>query len=140
MKTMRKRGFAVCVALVAIMAMTGCGGKKVENMKGYKMVHGDNPKVEIRCGNITEGKYMLSFNILKDLTKDEELKIVDAMEQEVTEEDEKDKSVAGLDISQVNAIFYKGDTDEVVDKFIYTEGKRMEARESDAFLGAEKRD
>jgi len=74
------------------------------------------------------------------LSKDDELEIVDALEKEVTSEDDKDSSVNGLDISQVNAIFYKGDTDEVVDKFIYTEGKRMEARESDAFLGAEKRD
>ncbi len=124
---MRKRRFVVCVALVAIMAMTGCGGKKVENMKGYKMVHGDHPKVEIRCGNYTEGKYMLSFSTIEDLSKDDELEIVDALEKEVTSEDDKDSSVNGLDISQVNAIFYKGETYEVVDKFVFIDGKRCEA-------------
>ncbi len=135
---MGKKIVVVGLVMILSMMLIACNKDGMENTRGYKLLYGKSPKVERRCAYVTEGIYLISFDVLDKLKEDEEKDIVDTIEKEINSV-VKDKDAEGLGIGQINAIFYEGDGDKVVDKFIYKDGKRVEATEADAFLPSNRR-
>ncbi len=125
--------------MVLIFTVLLLGGCKLSEMRNdsmaEKLMEGDNPSVKERAWSSTDSVAYYSYDTYKELTEKEMLAIADyeyRMVNDVTEDDEDA-------VTKLSLIFYKEDTAEVYDKFIYKDGERQPESADDTYLSSNKR-
>ncbi len=133
----RKKAIGVTVLSCAILLLGGCKLKEMRNDSiAEKLLESDNPEVTERACSFIGDETYISFDSFKELSEKETLAIADYENRMINDVPGNEEDANG----SMSLIFYKGKSDEVLDKFIYKDGERQPESEKDVFLPPYKRD
>lgn len=137
----------VLIGISASVAVPLISSLSLGDDEGYTNYYKSHPAMELlgeennseyctmRYCQFTESKYFCSFSVYADLTEEQLLQMAEFVELSITGEGFNNN--AGIhNLSKLSFVFYKGDTDELIDYFMYKDGQRLEPSEKDVFLPA----
>jgi hypothetical protein len=101
----------------------------------------DTVSVKCRYSSNTEGTCYSSYSVYKELTQQQMEQIADYIELGYIAPDKNmQKNEDGRYEYPISIAFYKEDTDELIDAFMFKGGKRQEPSEDDIFIPGDRFD
>lgn len=139
----------VILAVLCMLCITGCQ-HKAEILK-EKGIWEERREVWVQKDlNSDQEEVNLSISVLRDMTEEEMLQVLDYYEKEIftdTGAGEKvnfggnEVEIKAREVTMCYAIFYKGNTDEVFKEFKYADGKNIPVtKEDEAYFNSMKMD
>ncbi len=146
--------YKLAAAILAVFFVIGCGIGKKDSVKEYTEKQENHAatktyreglwKVRYNCwvqdytDRIKSTRFILSVDVLKDLTKQDILDIMDYYEFTKNSQWGEDGAYLGERKADYAcyAVFYRGETDEELYKIKYCNGKEEEVREEDKYYFA----
>ena len=124
---------------VIIMLFAGCGNKVIDfnNHNALKMMEEGKYEIRYSDSNGFEDNYpivsRISVNVLKDMTREQMLDIIRYEEMcQMSLFDSNENYIGRRENDyECYAVYYKGETDVVIDKIKYVNGKIVEINEAD---------
>jgi hypothetical protein len=142
-----KRFWILIVFVVILLTLPACSyADQVEaQMSSHpaKLLLGeDDPDTKCRYRMHTEGTCYSSYSVYKDLTEQQMEQIADYLELGyiISPSQDMQKNEDGRYEYPISIAFYKDDTDELIDAFMFKGGKRQEPSEDDIFIPGDRFD
>ena len=136
---MRCKNHIIMLTAIIIILFAGCGNKTIDfiNHNAIKMMEQGIYEIRYSDSNGFEDNYpivsRISVNVLKDMTKEQMLDIIRYEEMcQMSVFDGNENYIGRRENDyECYAVYYKGDTDEVIDKIKYVNGKIVDIDEAD---------
>ena len=135
------------IFVISILLLAACSySDQMKNHPAKALLAEENPEnpedasVKRRYDSNTEGTCYTSYSVYKDLTEQQMEQIADFIELGYVAAPDRtmQKNEDGRYEYRISIAFYKGDSDELIDAFIFKGGKRQEPSESDYFISGDR--
>ncbi len=135
-----KKIICICTILVCSLFLTACGSGETKYYKEHparELLEGEDPVAVRRYAGFSEDTYYSSYGVYGELSEEELLQIAEYVYLAISGKSEKDggksHNLGGKEVDYSFA-FYKEDSEERIDAFMYKDGERQPSSEEDIFI------